>query len=92
LYAGNYEDELGIFACPVHDAVCIGALLRPELVTYEKVCMDISTEGITAGESVVDFAGEWGRKENVWLGMSIDTQEFVNVVTQALEKPRGAFV
>ncbi len=92
LYAGNYEKELGIFACPVHDAVCIGAMLRPELLTYERVCMDISTEGITAGESVVDYSGEWGRKENVHLATTIDSQEFVNLVTQAIEKPRGTFV
>ncbi|WP_066646699.1 nucleoside hydrolase [Christensenella timonensis] len=92
LYAGNYEEELGIFACPVHDAVCIGTLLRPELVGYEKVCMDVSTQGITAGESVVDFSGGWGRKENVWLGRSIDTREFVNMVTQATSQARGEFV
>lgn len=92
LYAGTYEEEMGFFACPVHDAVCIAALLRPELVSYEQVCMDVSTQGITAGESVVDFSGAWDRKPNVWLGKKIDSQGFVKLVTQAISAPRGSFV
>ena len=32
LYAGTYERELGFYACPVHDALCIGVLVEPTLV------------------------------------------------------------
>lgn len=92
LYAGTYEEEMGFFACPVHDAVCIGSLLRPGLVEYEKVCMDVSTQGITAGESVVDFSGAWGRKPNVWLAKKIDSKGFVKLMTEAVMQPRGFFV
>ena len=82
LYAGTYEAELGYLACPVHDALCVGVLIKPSLVAYEKMAVKISVDGITAGESVADFSGSW--KENVRLGRTVDREGFVALVEGTL--------
>jgi purine nucleosidase len=86
-YANAYQQELGVFACPVHDAVCIGALLDPALVDYRRAAVKISTDGITAGESVADFLGNW--VENVWLAHDINRDRFAGMLYKMLCQERN---
>lgn len=79
LYAGTYERELGFYACPVHDALCIGVLMEPALVEYENAALDIITEGDRAGKCVAGKAGG-----NIWFGTKIDSRGFVGLVTDAV--------
>lgn len=84
LYAGNYQKGLGFYACPVHDAVCIGMLMDPSLVTYEKTRIQIITDGAEAGKS----APVCGDGNKVWYGNQIDRESFVRLVEEACLKPR----
>lgn len=85
LYAGNYTKELGFYACPVHDAVCVGVLMEPALVRYEKTHMEVETDGPDAGRSAPDRAE--GRP--VWYGSEIDRAGFVRLVEETVLKPRA---
>ena len=76
LYAGTYERELGFYACPVHDALCIGVLVEPTLVEYENTAIGVLTAGEMAGKCVPGAAGG-----NTWFGTKIDSGRFVKLVT-----------
>ena len=88
-YAGTYEEELGFYACPVHDALCIAVLADPSLVAYEQAAVKVSIEGITAGESVADLYRTWPEKPGVEFGTEIDRERFVELVKESLVLPRG---
>lgn len=79
LYAGSYEKELGFYACPVHDALCIGVLAEPSIVAYENMEIYVETVGCEAGRSV---AGQKGG--NTWFGKWIDRDRFVEFVTETI--------
>lgn len=85
LYAENYAKELGFYACPLHDALCIGVLMEPQLVTYEKTRLDVITQGQAAGKSVPDCAAG----AEVWYGAKIDAAGFVRLVKEAVLAPRA---
>lgn len=76
LYAGTYERELGFYACPVHDALCIGVLVEPTLVEYENTAIGVLTAGEMAGKCMPGAAGG-----NTWFGTKIDSGRFVKLVT-----------
>ncbi len=80
LYAENYTKELGFYACPLHDALCIGVLMEPQLVTYERTRMDVITKGRDAGKSVPDSA----TGVEVWYGAKIDAAGFVRLVKETV--------
>lgn len=88
-YAGTYEEELGFYACPVHDALCIAVFADPSLVAYEQAAVKVSIEGITAGESVADLYRTWPEKPGVEFGTEIDRERFVELVKESLVLPRG---
>ncbi|MBC5647955.1 nucleoside hydrolase [Christensenella tenuis] len=80
LYAGTYEKELGFYACPVHDALCIGALIQPSLVEYENAAIDVVTEGEMAGKCLIDTS----RTGSVWFATKIDSRGFVRIVEETV--------
>ncbi len=88
-YAGTYQEELGFFACPIHDALCVGAIIDPALVEFERTAMQISTQGVTAGESVADLYHTWQKAQTVRFGIGIDRERFVELITASIKKPRA---
>lgn len=44
---------------PMHDVLTVAYFIKPELLTLVDAYIDVSTEGITKGQSVVDVSGHW---------------------------------
>lgn len=61
----------------MHDVHAIMVLLRPEIYTTRRVCIDVETEGrLTLGATVADLEGHWGRTPQTTLLVDVDAAEF----------------
>ena len=82
LYGGRHAgqfDEDGL-VCPIHDALCVGCVIDPRLVTFAPAYCDVSLYGITRGETVV----QRGASPNVFLAETVNAPAFVTLITQTL--------
>lgn len=84
LYADNYTKELGFYACPVHDALCVCVLMEQGLLRYEETKIEIVTDGAETGKSTPDR----GKGACVRYGSDIDREAFVALIERAVLKPR----
>ncbi len=65
-------------AC-MHDVHAVMALVRPELYTAERVCIDVETAGeLTRGQTVADFRGLWNRPAQTRLLTGVDETAFLD--------------
>ncbi|WP_137936586.1 nucleoside hydrolase [Chitinivorax sp. B] len=72
-------------SAPVHDALCIGALLDPELIITRQVHVDVETAGsLTVGRSVMDVHQRGDRPANARVAFSADRQRFVELMVATL--------
>lgn len=79
------QDEFGLVGTPVHDPCTIAYLLKPEIFETHSAYLDVETQGqLTAGETVVDFAGLMNQKPNVKVIMGLDWQRFVDLIIDLL--------
>ena len=79
------QDEFGLVGTPVHDPCTIAYLLKPEIFETHPAYLDVETQGqLTAGETVVDFAGLMNQKPNVKVIMDLDRQRFVDLIIDLL--------
>jgi len=59
----------------VHDPTAVLALTRPDLFEAVHVCVDVETRGeLTAGQTVVDWKGHWGRKPQTKLLLTVNAE------------------
>ncbi len=56
-YIGRYERRNGIAAAPMHDPTAVLALVRPELVTYQRHEVVVQREGRLRGMTAFDLRG-----------------------------------
>ncbi len=83
-YSYAHVDYFGFPACPVHDALCVAALIDERLISYKKVYCDISlVEDETLGAVVVDTQ----RRPNVHISTDIDIPKFIHMITEHLGRP-----
>ena len=60
----------GFYGAFVHDPFAVAAALDPSLVSTVETTVDIETGGeLTAGETVGDFRGAWGREPNAAIAL-----------------------
>ncbi|MGI6153048.1 MAG: nucleoside hydrolase [Christensenellaceae bacterium] len=78
-YANNYREELGYFACPLHDALCIAVLLDPLLVKFKTRRLHITTSGAAHG-----MCEETADGSPVFCGVNIDRKRFVSLLVNIL--------
>ena len=63
----------------------IAYLLKPEIFETHSAYLDVETQGqLTAGETVIDFAGLMNQKPNVKVIMDLDRQRFVDLIIDLL--------
>lgn len=68
---------------PVHDALCIAALLRPEVITTRHLNCVIETKGeYTVGRTVVDHEYRTKREPNCDVALGADRALFVSMLTE----------
>lgn len=65
--------------CVINDPLAVAILVDPSLVQTEDAHVDIVTEGLAEGQSLVDFDGVWTNgKTNANVCMSVDAKRFFN--------------
>ncbi|MCX5494203.1 nucleoside hydrolase [Kaistia dalseonensis] len=81
----NYQRLDNPDAAPIHDALCIAAMIYPEVITTEDYFVDVETEGrLTVGRTVLDVNKRAKRDPNAHVAMTANTALFGNFVLDTL--------
>lgn len=82
----GFHRSIGYPGAPVHDAVAVAALIRPEIMTMVDMYVQIETTGdYCRGATVGDKLGVLGKPANARVIMGIDRQKFVDLLVEAAE-------
>lgn len=86
-YIKGDMEHYGIPGGPVHDATVVAYLLKPELFTGRSVNVAIdSREGITFGQTVVDWYDGLKQPKNAFWVENGDAQGFFDLLTERLKR------
>ncbi len=89
-YLGQYEKRYGIFEAPMHDPTAVLALVRPELITFRPLNVDVELGSVLLrGMTVCDMRGllPQGRpvsQGRVLVGTAVDGEAAVSEVFAAI--------
>lgn len=87
-FAGTHVEHFGFLACPIHDALCIGQLIDPTLLSHKKVFCDVSLhDELTLGETVADLWNITGKEPNIYMATDVDVDKFKTMIKTHMEKP-----
>ena len=79
------HEAYGLAGGPVHDATCIGYLIKPECITTKDMYVEIDVnEGPCYGRTVCDELGVLGKEPNAKVGTHIDTKSFWDLVEECV--------
>jgi inosine-uridine nucleoside N-ribohydrolase len=74
-------------SAPVHDALCIGALIDPGVISTRHVHVDVETTGpLTVGRSVVDLRQTSDQSPNCHVALSAARTRFVELLIDTLTR------
>jgi ribosylpyrimidine nucleosidase len=80
----QYENY-GLAGGPVHDATCIGYLIKPDAFKMQDMYVEIDVNnGPCYGRTVCDELGVTGKQPNTKVGMTIDTKWFWDLVEECV--------
>lgn len=82
-----HKEVCGWDFAPLHDPCAVAWLMNPDMFQSKKlnVCIDIDGEH-TTGCTVTDFTGVTGREPNVDVLLDVDTDQFVDLIIDAVNK------
>ena len=95
-FAEAYRAKYGFLGPPLHDALTVAFISHPELFQGTRYRVDVVTEGIAAGATVVDLwqyqkdtidqsESNWGRNgKNVLVLEKVDVDAFWRVFLEAV--------
>lgn len=82
----GFHRSIGYPGAPVHDAVAVAALVRPEILTIEDMYVAIETTGdYCRGATVGDRLGVLKQPANAHVIMGIDREAFIDLLVEAAE-------
>ncbi len=82
----DFHRKIGYAGAPVHDAVAVAAVVRPELMTTQKMYVAIETSGdYCRGATIGDVRGFYGKPANANVILDIDRQGFVDLLVEAVQ-------
>ena len=82
-YNRFHRETYGFDGSPIHDAVAVAHVLRPELVETKHVHVAIETQSeLCRGRTVVDLWRRTGEEPNVHVGVDIDANAFVELLVE----------
>ena len=82
----GFHRSIGYPGAPVHDAVAVAALIKPEIMTMVDMYVQIETTGdYCRGATVGDKLGVLGKPANVRVIMGIDREKFVDLLVEAAQ-------
>ena len=80
----DFHRRIGYAGAPVHDAVAVAALVRPELLTTKELYVEVETAGdYCRGATIADWNGQLGNKPNASCALDIDRKGFVDLLVEA---------
>ncbi len=83
-FAIHHRERYGWPGPPIHDAVAVGVLIAPWLITRRPLRVDIEIgHGLTRGRTVGDEEGRSGRRVNAEVGVDLDRERFIDLVIDA---------
>jgi inosine-uridine nucleoside N-ribohydrolase len=86
-YGRYHQRRYGWDDPPVHDALAVAALIRPEIVETKHVNVVVETVGTyTAGRTVCDLNGVTDRPPNADVALDVDREAFVELFTEGLAR------
>jgi inosine-uridine nucleoside N-ribohydrolase len=75
---------------PVHDALCVAALIDRSVITTRRVHADVETQGeLTVGQTVFDVAARGGQPPNADVAFDADERKFVRLLISTFASPGG---
>ncbi|WP_377887610.1 nucleoside hydrolase [Alkalihalobacillus sp. R86527] len=84
-FSKSYKQVFGFDGAPIHDACTIAYLIDDSIFDFEKVHVDIETEGnYTYGTTCVDRLHVTGREPNVKFAHQLDYERFWRLIVSAL--------
>ncbi len=70
-----------------NDVVCMAYAVRPDLFRTQRLHIDIETQGaLTAGATVADFDGRWGKAPNVDVCLEVNALGVADLFAQCLTR------
>ncbi len=81
----QFHRGLGYEGAPVHDAVAVAALLKPEIMESRDLYVEVETTGdFCKGATVADFNNVLGKAPNAKVLMGIDRKAFVDLLVESI--------
>jgi pyrimidine-specific ribonucleoside hydrolase len=86
-FAQTNREVFGFDGAPLHDALAVAHLVRPEVIKTRKMNVEIETAGeLTRGRTVADVYGISKRKPNAEVALEVDLPLFKEMLFQAIRK------
>jgi inosine-uridine nucleoside N-ribohydrolase len=84
-FAQTNREVFGFDGAPLHDALAVAHLVRPEVLTTRHLNVEIETAGeLTRGRTVADVYGVTRRPPNVDVAFEVDQPLFREMILQAI--------
>jgi inosine-uridine nucleoside N-ribohydrolase len=76
-FVPNYQRRMGFTGAPIHDALAVAYVIWPDLVETGDYSVEVDTsDGPSAGRTLVDRFQVTGRAPNARVGTSVDSEQF----------------
>jgi inosine-uridine nucleoside N-ribohydrolase len=77
-------------SAPVHDALCVAAIIDRSVISTRRVHADVETHGeLTVGQTVFDVAARGGLPPNADVAFGADERKFVQLLLDTFAEPPG---
>ena len=74
-------------AAPVHDALCVAAIVAPSVITTSPFHADVETTGeLTVGRTVIDTHRRLGLAPNADVALDADGEAFVRLMMETFAR------
>jgi inosine-uridine nucleoside N-ribohydrolase len=86
-YGVFHREVYGFDGSPVHDAVAVAQVIRPELLELERLNVRVDRESeLCRGRTVVDVWRRTGLEPNASVAVGIDSEAFLDLLLERLAK------
>ena len=78
-YVESYWKFSRYTGCVIHDLLAVIYAIDPSICPPEEIYhanLEVSTKGITIGQTVVDLVDSWKKPKNVYVPMKVDARKY----------------
>jgi inosine-uridine nucleoside N-ribohydrolase len=82
-----HREVYGLEGAPIHDAVAVAHVIRPELLELKHLHVAVDTESsLCRGRTVVDLWRRTGNEPNAYVAVDIDAEAFLSLLVERLSR------